>query len=95
MLSYKLYSFISILLFGGSVINSYSIHEQYYPTLIDLVSSRSNKLIIINFLFLIVLSINMRLISFIFGEIKESDRTNVIEKLKSKSIELALLFVFF
>jgi len=95
MLTYKLYSFLSILVFGGSVINSYSIHEQYYPTLIDQVSSRNNKLIIINFLFFVLLSLNMKLISFIFGDIKESDRINLIEKLKNKSIELALLFVFF
>jgi len=95
MVSYKLYSFLTILLFGGSVLNSYSIHEQYYLTLIDLVTSRNNKLILLNFLFFIIVSLNMKLIYFIFGEIRESDRINLIEKLKSKSIELALLFVFF
>ncbi len=74
MLSFKLYAFFSALSFGCAIINSYSVHEQFYSIIIHLASSKANKLIILNFVFMILAGIGKQLIWFTFGEIREMER---------------------
>ncbi len=74
MLSFKLFAFVSILMFGGAVINSYILHEQFFPTVVHLTSSKSNKVIILNFCFMVFVWVNLKITDFIFGEIREIER---------------------
>lgn len=95
MLTLNLYILLSALLLGGTVINSFSIHEQFYPTMIHLISNKSSKIIILNFFFMIYITVSIAVVHIVLGEIKVIERVNVLEKLKRKIIDVILIFIYF
>lgn len=91
LLTFKLYSFVSLLLTGGAVINSYTLHSQFFPTVLYLTTQKSNVLILCNFILMIGITLLLRIISFFFGEVREIER--IVQQNINRNV-LQILFYF-
>ncbi|EAR94761.3 glutathione S-transferase, amine-terminal domain protein (macronuclear) [Tetrahymena thermophila SB210] len=95
VLTFKHYSFLSILLAGGAIINSYTIHEQFYPTIIYLTNQKSNKLIMLNFFFMLGLAFFKMIMSVFFGEIREIEKLSILDSLKRKIFDIVFIILIY
>ncbi|KAL4482162.1 hypothetical protein ABPG72_014975 [Tetrahymena utriculariae] len=93
--TFKHYSFLSILLAGAAIINSFTIHEQFYPTIIYLTNQKSNKLIMLNFFFMLGLAFFKMIISIFFGEIREIEKLSILDSLKRKIFDIVLIILIY
>ena len=74
MLSFRAYFFLSIIFLIMTIFNSITVHEQFYLIIMHLTTSKINKLILINFFCSFLFGFLKILLSFIFGEIRESEK---------------------
>ncbi|KAL4477679.1 hypothetical protein ABPG74_002829 [Tetrahymena malaccensis] len=93
--TFKHYSFLSILLAGGAIINSFTIHEQFYPTIIYLTNQKSNKLIMLNFFFMLGLAFFKTIMSVFFGEIREIEKLSILDSLKRKIFDIVFIILIY
>ena len=95
MISFNSYFLISLIISTASVINAYAIHEQFYSTIMYLSTSKVHRLILLNAAFAFFLSLILGLVSFVFREVRESEKLSVLEKVKRKVFDFALVLIVF
>lgn len=95
MISFNSYLFLSFVATIVSIINAYTIHEQFYSTVIFLTTSKINRVVLLNFSFSFLLAIIIGLVSFFFGDIRESEKLSILEKLKRKVFDFFLIVLVF
>ncbi|CAD8176315.1 unnamed protein product [Paramecium octaurelia] len=91
----KFYCFFSIVIALGAIYNSFSVHKQFYPSVLYLSTNKINRSILVNFIIMIVSTLIMTFIRVMFGELKEIEKISVIDKTKKKILEVAYLLFFF
>ena len=94
-LTFLSYFSLSLIVAVGAVYHSYSIHEQFYPTVVYLTT---NKLCIIglgNFGFSLALTIGNILIKIFFGRIEDDESNEIVSKLKFAITEICIALTSF
>ena len=95
MISFNSYFLISLIISTVSIINAYTVHEQFYSTMIYLSTSKVHRLILLNLSFVFFVGFLMTLVSFFFQEIRETEKLSILEKVKRKVFDFALMLIVF
>jgi E3 ubiquitin-protein ligase synoviolin len=95
MISFNAYLFLSCLLATLISINAYTLHEQFYPTMIFLTTSKLSKIVILNMLFAIFLGTILFILRIFFTSVRESEKLSILEKLKRKVFDFFLVVLVF
>lgn len=95
MISFNAYFFLSLIVTVVSVINAVTLHEQFYSTMIYLSTSKIHRLVILNLSFSLFCAFLRGLLSFFFQDIRESEKLSILEKVKRKVFDFALMLIVF
>lgn len=95
MISFNAYLFLSCLVAILISINAYTLHEQFYPTMIFLTSSKLSKIIILNMLFSLFLGLLLFILRIFFSSARETEKLSILEKLKRKVFDFFLVVLVF
>ena len=95
MISFNAYFFLSLIVTVVSVINAVTLHEQFYSTMIYLSTSKIHRLVILNLSFSLFCALLRGLLSFFFQDIRESEKLSILEKVKRKVFDFALMLIVF
>lgn len=95
MISFNAYLFLSCLLAILISINAYTLHEQFYPTMIFLTSSKLSKIIILNMFFSVFLGLLLFILWIFFTSVRETEKLSILEKLKRKVFDFFLVVLVF
>lgn len=86
---------MSFIISSVSIINAYTVHEQFYSTIIYLSTSKIHRLILLNASFAFFVGFLMKMVSFFFQDIRETEKLSILEKVKRKVFDFALMLIVF
>ena len=95
LLNFAVYAFISSFLSGSVILNAYTTHLQFYSTVIHLVKFKFSLLVLLNFVFVIVLSVAKFLKWLIFGRLRTSEVELLLENIGCAITETCLALTIF
>jgi len=95
MISFNSYFFLSLIITIASIINAYTLHEQFYSTMIYLSTSKIHRLILLNMSFSFYCGVLRGLLTFFFQDVRENEKLSILEKVKRKVFDFALMLIVF
>ena len=94
-LNFFTYFSVSLLVALGAIYHSYSIHEQFYPTVVYLTTNKFCILGLGNFGLSLALTIGALMIQIFFGRIEDDESNEIFVKLKFAITEICIALTSF